>query len=324
MKVMKQFIDEQEDMRVSYCEAMLMLAERCPEVVALDADLAAAMGMKPFAERFPERMIDCGIQEANMVGIACGMSAAGKIPFAHTFAPFLTRRACDQVFMSGAYARMNVKLVGSDPGITAQLNGGTHMPFEDMGIMRSIPEMTVVEPTDSVMLKALIPQLAGQYGMAYMRLVRKTVKRVYEEGAAFTIGKAARVCDGHDVTVIASGFCVSEAAEAAGLLAEEGLSVRVLDMFTWKPLDEEAVLQAAWETGAIVTAENHNVLSGLGAAVASVLARKHPVPVEMVGIQDRFGEVGKLTELAEHFGLTARHIAAAARRAAARKAGAEI
>ncbi len=323
MKVMKRFIDEQKDMRASYCEAMLELAERCPEVVALDADLAAAMGMKPFAERFPQRMIDCGIQEANMVGVACGMSAAGKIPFAHTFAPFLTRRACDQVFMSGAYARMNVKLVGSDPGITAQLNGGTHMPFEDMGIMRGIPEMTVVEPTDSVMLKALIPQLAEQYGMAYMRLVRKAVKRVYEEGTAFTIGKAVRVCEGYDVTVIASGFCVSEAAKAAGLLAKEGLSVRVLDMFTWKPLDEKAILEAARETGAIVTAENHNVLSGLGTAVASVLARKYPAPVEMVGVQDRFGEVGTLAELAEHFGLTAQHIAAAARRAVARKIGKE-
>ncbi len=316
---MMQFQIEEKDMRESYCEAMMELAGRCPEVVALDADLMAAMGMKPFAERFPDRMIDCGIQEANMVGVACGMSAAGKIPFAHTFAPFLTRRACDQVFLSGAYARQNVKLVGSDPGITAQLNGGTHMPFEDMGIMRAIPEMTVLEPTDSVMLKALIPQLAEQYGMAYLRLVRKAVKRVYPEGTRFTIGKAVTVCEGQDVTVIASGFCVSEAAEAAAMLAGEGISVRVLDMFTWKPLDEDAVLAAARETGAVVTAENHNVMSGLGAAVASVLAKGCPAPMEMVGVQDRFGEVGKLDELAEHFGLTARYIVDAVRLAVVRK-----
>ena len=221
--------------------------------------------------------------------------------------------------MSGAYAKMNVKLVGSDPGITAQLNGGTHMPFEDMGIMRLIPEMTVIEPTDVSMLEDLMPQIAAQYGMVYMRLVRKEVQQVYERGSQFTIGKAVRVREGSDATIIASGFCVAEAIRAAELLAQEGVSVRILDMFTWKPLDREAILSAAAETGAIVTAENHNVINGLGAAVAEVLVRERPVPVEMVGVQDEFGEVGKLAYLAERFGLKAENIADAVRRVLKRK-----
>lgn len=180
VQVCSQFINETWDMRVGYCESMMALAKENRNIVALDADLMSAMGMKAFAAAYPEQTIDCGIQEANMVGVACGMSAVGKIPFAHTFAPFITRRACDQVFMSGAYAKMNVKLVGSDPGVTAQLNGGTHMPFEDMGIMRGIPNMTVIEPSDITMLQNLMPQIAAQYGMVYMRLVRKEVKKIYE------------------------------------------------------------------------------------------------------------------------------------------------
>ena len=307
------------DMRDAYCSSLIRLADGDERIIALDADLMGAMGTKPFEKKYPERTVDCGIQEANMVGVACGMSAAGKIPFAHTFAPFMTRRACDQIFMSGAYAKMNVKLVGSDPGITAQLNGGTHMPFEDMGIMRLIPEMTVIEPTDVSMLEDLMPQIAAQYGMVYMRLVRKEVQQVYERGSQFTIGKAVHVREGSDATIIASGFCVAEAIRAAELLAQEGISVRILDMFTWKPLDREVILSAAAETGAIVTAENHNVINGLGAAVAEVLVREHPVPVEMVGVQDEFGEVGKLAYLAERFGLKAENIADAVRRVLKRK-----
>ncbi len=301
------------DMRDAYCSSLIRLADEDERIIALDADLMGAMGTKPFEKKYPERTVNCGIQEANMVGVACGMSAAGKVPFAHTFAPFMTRRACDQIFMSGAYAKMNVKLVGSDPGITAQLNGGTHMPFEDMGIMRLIPEMTVLEPTDVSMLEDLMPQIAAQYGMVYMRLVRKEVQQVYARGSQFTIGKAVRVREGSDATIIASGFCVAEAIRAAELLAQERIGVRILDMFTWKPLDREAILSAAAETGAIVTAENHNVINGLGAAVAEVLVRERPVPVEMVGVQDEFGEVGKLPYLAERFGLKAENIADAVR-----------
>lgn len=306
------------DMRAAYCESMLALAQENERIVALDADLMGAMGMKPFAEKYPERTVNCGIQESNMIGTACGLSVWGKIPFAHTFAPFCTRRACDQIFMSGAYNRANVKVIGSDPGITAAYNGGTHMPFEDMGIMRGIPDMTVLEPSDIIMLKKLMPQMAETYGMFYMRLVRKGVRKIYGEGSDFEIGRAAKLTDGKDAAVIASGFCVAEALDAAEILKKEGISVKVFDMFTWKPLDEEGVLEGA-STGAVVTAENHNVVHGLGSAVSALLAKTNPTVTEMVGVQDEFGEVGPVDYLRERFGLTAEHIAEAVRKAIARK-----
>jgi transketolase len=279
----------------------------------------SAMGTKPFQAKFPERTVDCGVQEANMIGVAAGLSAVGKIPFAHTFAPFITRRACDQIFVSAAYARLNVKLIGSDPGITASLNGGTHMPFEDMGIKRLFPTMQVLEPTDTAMLRDLLHQIADIYGMFYVRLVRKNAVQIYEENSHFSIGKAVQLRDGHDVTVIASGYCVNEAIRASNALKDQGISARVLDMFTWKPLDAEAVTAAAKETGAIVTAENHNVIGGLGSAVASALAKMYPAPMEMIGVQDQFGEVGPVDYLAERYGLTSLHIVEAAKKVLARK-----
>jgi transketolase len=320
MKILlsKENAEDSKEMRAAYCEGLIELAENNPDIVALDADLMAAMGTKVFQEKYPDRTIDCGIQEANMIGVAAGMSAVGFIPFAHTFGSFAARRACDQIFLSCAYSKLNVKIVGSDPGITAMLNGGTHMPFEDMGIMRGIPGVTVLEPTDCAMLKDLMRQVAGVYGIHYLRLVRKSVIKVYEEGSVFEIGKAARIRDGRDVTIIASGFCVAESILAADMLAKEKISARVLNMFTWKPLDEASVVAAAAETGAIVTAENHNVINGLGSAVADVLVKNHPVPMEMVGVQDEFGQVGQLDYLADHYGLTAKHIVAAARKAMAK------
>ena len=307
------------DMRDAFCESLLALAAEDDRIVLVDADLMGAMGTKPFLQKYPKRAIDCGVQEANMVGLACGLAVQGKIPFAHTFAVFCSRRANDQVFLSGAYNKANVKLVGSDPGITAAYNGGTHMAFEDMGIMRSIPTMTVVEPTDVVMLKNLMPKIAFTEGMFYMRLVRRDVIKVYDEGADFEIGKAAVLSRGSDVTIIASGYCVSEAVSAAQILAEQGVSAGVVNMFTWKPVDEEVILEAAAATGAIVTAENHNVINGLGSAVAEVLVRNKPVPVEMVGVRDEFGEVGPVSYLRERFGLTDRHITEAVKRVLARK-----
>lgn len=312
---------EPQAMRDAFCAKLIELAERDPNVVVLDADLMGAMGTKPFQKAFPERAVDCGIQEANMVGVAAGLSLAGKVPFAHTFGPFMGRRATDQIFISGAYQGANVKLVGSDPGITAQTNGGTHMPFEDMGIMRSIPTMTVIEPTDVTMLGAVMDWMAGNYGMQYMRLVRKSCTKVYEAGTRFTVGKASTVLaePSAEVTIIASGWCVAETLKAVELLHNEGIAVRVLDMFTWKPLDERAVIDAAHDTGAIVTAENHNITTGLAAAVSEVVVSRQPVPMEFIGVHDRFGQVGKLDYLAEQYGMTAADIAAAAKRAVARK-----
>ena len=319
IKVSKELVNEKQAMRDAFCEVMMELAEKDKNIILLDADLMGAMGTKPFAKKFPEQTVDCGIQEANMIGVACGLAVAGKIPFAHTFGPFATRRACDQVFMSGVYAKNNVKIIGSDPGITAQLNGGTHMPFEDMGIMRGMPEMTVLEPTDINMLKWIIREIAYRYGMFYVRLVRKECVKVYEDGTQFEWGKAVTLRDGKDVTIISSGYCVSESLKAADMLEADGISARVINMYCWKPVDEEAINKAAKETGAIVTAENHNVINGLGSAVAEVLVKNKPVPVEMIGSQDEFGEVGKLAYLSERFKMNAPYIAEAAKKAVSRK-----
>lgn len=301
-------IKETTAMRDAYCHTLMELAKENSNIVVLDADLMSSMGMVPFWKAFPDRTFNCGIQEANMMGVAAGLSATGKIPFAHTFGPFATRRCYDQVFLSCAYARLNVRIVGSDPGVTAAFNGGTHMPFEDMGIMRNIPDITIIEPVDTVMLKDMVRQTAGMYGVFYIRLLRKNAVRIYEEGSSFEIGKAVQLRDGKDVTVIASGIMVDEALKAAKMLQEQGVSSRVLNMFTLKPVDKDAIIAAAAETGAIVTAENHSILNGLGSAVAEVLSENHPVPLERVGVEDVFGEVGPENYLKERFGLTADNI----------------
>ena len=319
IRVVKELQDEKIAMRDAYCQTLMELAENNKDIIVMDADLMGAMGTKPFQQKFPEQTVDCGIQEANMIGVACGLSAVGKIPFAHTFAPFCTRRACDQIFMSGAYAHSNVKVVGSDPGITAQINGGTHMPFEDMGIMRGIPTMTVLEPTDVTMLKWIIKKIAGEYGMHYMRLVRKGCVKVYEDDSTFEWGKALLLKDGKDITLISSGYCVAESLKAAAALEEQGISARVLNIYCWKPIDADAIIKAAKETGAIVTCENHNVINGLGSAVAEVLAKNCPTPVEMIGVQDQFGQVGYIPFLSEFYKLNAPDIVEAAKKALARK-----
>jgi transketolase len=304
----KNNVKEDIEMRNVYCQTLIELARENEQIVVLDADLMSSMGMIPFLKKFPERTFNCGAQEANMIGIAAGLSATEKIPFAHTFATFATRRCYDQVFISGAYAKANVRIIGSDPGVTSAYNGGTHMPFEDMGIMRNIPEMTVLEPTDSIMLKDIIKQLTGLYGMFYVRLLRKNAIKIYEEGSTFEIGKAVKLKDGKDVTIIANGIMVAEALKAAYMLKETGISVRVLDMFTLKPIDKETIIACAKETSAIITAENHNIINGLGSAVAEVLAENIPTPMERVGVKDLFGEVGPADYLKERFELTANDI----------------
>ena len=294
--------------RKAYCDTLIAMAAEDSRVVVLDADLMNASGTKPFRAAYPERTFDCGVQEANMIGVSAGLSARGFIPFAHTFSPFASRRACDQIFMSCAYAKQNVKVVGSDPGITAELNGGTHMPFEDLGIVSTFPEVTVVEPCDPVAVAAVTRLAKDTYGTWYIRLRRKSAVQIYEEGSDFTVGKANLLRDGTDVTIIAMGYMVAEALKAADALAGEGISARVLDMWCLKPLDTDAVIAAAKETGAIVTAENHNIINGLGSAVASALALNCPAPLEMVGVQDEFGQVGPVDWLAEHYRLTADEI----------------
>jgi transketolase len=307
-KVVSKNVLEPMEMRKAYCQTLIENSKKNENIVVLDSDLMSSMGMKPYEDAFPERTFNCGVQEANMMGVACGLSVVGKIPYAHTFGPFATRRSADQIFMSGAYAKSNVRIVGSDPGVTAEFNGGTHMPFEDMGIMRCIPEMTIIEPTDSVMLKDIITQLVDLKGMYYIRLLRKSAVQVFEEESTFTIGKAAKIRNGSDVTIIANGIMVVEAIKAAEILNERGISARILNMFTLKPIDADAIIQAAEETGAIVTAENHNYLNGLGSAVAEVISENIPVPLGRIGVKDLFGQVGSIDYLQKTYELTAEDI----------------
>lgn len=316
----KEIKPSHKEMRNVYCETLTELAKDNRDILVMDSDLMNAMGTKPFMAEFPEQTVNCGIMEANMMGVAAGLSMMGKIPFCHTFGCFATRRPHDQVYESGAYSLNNVKIVGSDPGLTAALNGGTHMSIEDMGTMMSIPDMDAMEPTDPVMLAFVLREMSKKFGMQYMRLARKQVPVIYSEGSTFEIGKANLLRDGKDATIITSGLCVYESLKAAATLAEQGINVRVLDMFTWKPIDADAINKAAAETGAIVTAENHNVVNGLGSAVANVLVKNKPVPMEMIGVQDKFGEVGPIEYLIDKFEISEKFIVEAVKKAMARKA----
>lgn len=313
------FEKEAREMRAVYCQTLQELARENDRICILDADLVGSSGVKPFFQEFPDRAVDCGIQENNMIGVAAGLSAAGMIPFAHSFGPFASRRCVDQIFISCAYAKANVRIVGSDPGVTAAYNGGTHMPFEDMGTLMSIPKITLVEPTDSVQLRWLLQTLEKEYGVYYIRLLRKNAVGVFEAGSQFQLGRFARLREGTDAAVVCSGIMVGEALKAAALLEQEGIRIAVLNAFTWKPMDDETLAEYARSCGCVVTAENHNILGGLGSAVANSLSRSCPVPVEMVGVEDEFGEVGTEDFLRKRFDLTAEHIVRAVRAAMARK-----
>ncbi len=317
----KTLTEEAKEMRTVFAEVMEELVQQDDRVVYLDADIINSIGMTDFWKAHPDRTVNCGIQEANMIGAAAGMSATGLVPFVHTFGPFATRRVMDQVFISAAYAKLNVRIIGSDPGVTASTNGGTHMPFEDMGMMRCVPGVTVLEPADSVMLADLMRQTKDQYGVFYIRLSRKKAEKIFIDGSTFEIGKAAKLREGKDVTIFATGISVADSLRAANMLAAEGVSAGVSNIFTIKPVDRDAIVEAARATGAIVTAENHNVIGGLGSAVSEVLTDTVCCPLERVGVQDRFGEVGDVNYLKKELHLTAGDIAAAAKRVIARKKG---
>lgn len=317
--IAKSRVTDEIAMRDIYCKTLVDLAAKDKRIVILDADLMKSMGMVPFMKVYPERTFDVGVQEANMIGVAAGLSATGKIPFAHSFAPFASRRCFDQVFLSCGYAQLNVRIIGSDPGITAAFNGGTHMPFEDMGLMRNVPNITILEPVDTAMLKNLVEQTADKYGVFYIRLLRKNAVKIYEEGSTFEIGKGVQVRDGKDVTIIATGIMVSESLKAAEMLENEGISARVVNIFTLKPIDKEMIIKCAKETGAIVTAENHNIINGLGSAVAEVLVENELVPMERIGVKDLFGEVGPQDYLMKRFEMTADDIAEKVKKVLKRK-----
>lgn len=299
--------------RDGYIDAMLGVMGNDKTVSHVDCDLMGCINSGKLLKAFPERTFNAGIAEQNAMGVASGMAATGTKVFVHSFGCFAARRMFDQAFLAAGYSELPVHVIGSDPGVTAAFNGATHMPFEDCALYMTIPNAVVIDSCDYVQTKALTEQLAKCDKPSYMRLIRKDCIQVYGDGSQFEIGKGVTLRDGSDVTIIASGILVDEALKAAELLeSAQKINARVLDIHTWKPLDEALILKAASETGCIVTAENHQVSCGLGSAVANLLSQKCPIPLERIGIQDRFGQVGPQPFLMEQYNLTAKDIAAAA------------
>lgn len=309
--------------RGAYGEELVKLAKEYPELVVLDADLSSATMTKAFSKAYPERFFNMGIAEADMMGFAAGLAACGKKPFANSFAMFSAGRAWEQVRNSIAYPHLNVKCVGSHGGLSVGEDGATHQCVEDLALMSAIPGMVVVNPCDGPEMRRAVKALLDYDGPAYLRLGRMAVESVTDEtpGYEFTLGKAAMLRDGADVTLAATGLMVQRALAAAEMLAAKGVSARVLDFHTIKPLDTEAVLAAARETGCIVTSEEHSVIGGLGSAVASVCAENCPVPVVRHGVMDEFGRSGKALEVLEAYGLTAEVMVEKAMQALALKKG---
>lgn len=306
--------------RVAYGQALCELGE-APDIVALDADLASCTMSIDFAKKYPERFYNIGIAEANMIDIAAGFATTGKIPFCHSFAMFTAGRGYDQIRNNIAYPHLNVKIVGSHAGLTVGEDGATHQCIEDVSLMRTIPEMTVIIPCDARETKEAVKAMIAYDGPCYLRTSRYAAEEITETvpGYSFTLGKASLLREGTDVTIAAYGLMVQRAYAAAEILAKEGIEARVLNMHTMKPFDKEAILAAAKETGAIVTAEEHNVIGGLGSAVAEVIVENALVPVERVGVEDTFGHSGSAEELLEHYGLTAENIVEKAKKAIGRK-----
>jgi transketolase len=306
--------------RDTYGETLAALGHEYKNLVVLDADLSASTKTCTFCKAFPDRFINCGVAEQDLIGVAAGLAAFGKIVFASTFAVFATGRAWDQIRTSVAYPRLNVKIVATHGGITTGEDGVTHQAMEDIAIMRALPNMTIIVPADAVETGQAIRALAKAHGPAYVRLNRPKVPVINQnENYSFTIGKAVELARGKDLTIIATGIMVKSALEAATILTKEGISAKVINMHTIKPLDCEAILRSAKETGAVVTAEEHSIIGGLGGAVAEVICENYPVPVVRVGMKDMFAESGKPEALLEKYGMTPQEIVAAAKLALSRK-----
>ena len=305
--------------RDAYGETLAELGGEDPRIVVLDADLSGSTKTGVFAKKFPERFFNMGIAEANMVGTAAGLAAVGRVPFVSTFAIFAVGRAWEQVRQSVAYPKANVKIVATHGGVTVGEDGGSHQSVEDVAIMRAVPNMTVIVPADGVETKAAIRAVAAYKGPVYVRLGRNKVPTVFPADYRFEIGKGTELVAGTDLTFVTTGLMTAQAVAAAEQLKKEGVSARVVHIGTVKPLDQEIIVRAARETGAIVTAEEHSIVGGLGSAVAEVLAEQCPVPLKRVGVNDRFGTSGKAEELLKYFGLTAEHLVEAGRELLARK-----
>ena len=305
--------------REAYGRALVSLGEENPDIIVLDADLAKSTKTIKFKEKFPDRFFDMGIAEADMMGTAAGLAAAGKIAFASTFAIFATGRAWEQIRNSICYTNLNVNIAASHAGIAVGPDGSSHQAIEDIAIMRVIPNMKVVVPADGVETEKAVAALVKTPGPAYLRLGRSGVPVIYEQNYEFELGKASILREGNDVTIMAIGTMVQIAGKAADALAEEGIDARIVNMSSIKPIDIDAIRAAAEETGAIVTAEEHSIIGGLGSAVTEVVSETCPVPVLRIGLMDEFGRSGPAGELMEAYGLTADRIVATARDAVERK-----
>ena len=294
--------------RDSYGDALVELGKEHDNLVVLDADLAAATKTGKFKAAFPERFIDCGIAECNMVGIAAGMSTCGKVPFASTFAMFAAGRAFDQLRNTVGYPHLNVKIGATHAGISVGEDGATHQCNEDIALMRTIPGMTIINPCDDIEAKQAVKAAYEMEGPVYLRFGRLATPIINSEDYKFEIGKGVKLKEGTDVTIIATGLCVNESMEAAKMLEADGISAEVINIHTIKPLDEELVLSSAKKTGKVVTVEEHSVIGGLGSAVADVLSEKEPTRMMKIGINDVFGESGPAVELIKKYGLDAESI----------------
>lgn len=310
---------EKKDTRSGFGAGLSELGKTHPNVVALCADLTGSLKMNAFADAHPERFFQVGIAEANMMGIAAGMTIGGKIPFAGTFAGFATGRVYDQVRQSIAYSHKNVKICASHAGLTLGEDGATHQILEDIGLMKMLPGMTVINPCDFNQTKAATLAIADHIGPVYLRFGRPKVPNFTPENQEFKIGKALHLTSGKDVSIFATGHLVWEALEAQKKLSEQGLEAEVINIHTIKPLDEDSILRSVQKTGCVVTAEEHMMLGGLGESIAQLLGRKHPSPLEMVAVNDTFGESGKPADLLKKYGLDSTNIIAAAKKVIQRK-----
>ena len=300
--------------RDAYGETLVEIGKKNTNVVVMDADLSKSTKSALFGEQFPDRFFNVGIMEANLVGVAAGLASCGKIPFISSFASFLVSKGFDQFRMGVAFSELNVKVVGSHGGITVGEDGASQMSIEDIALMTSLPGFVVMVPSDEISTRALVLEMAKHIGPVYMRTGRPKAPVVHKTGTDFKIGKGVRLREGRDLTIIANGLEVFEALEAADRLADEGISTSVIDMHTVKPLDTDLILEEAKRTGHVLVAEEHQIWGGLGSAVATFLAKKHPCKMGFVAIQDTFAESGKADELLEKYGLTHPHIIKAAKK----------
>lgn len=297
------------ELRTSVVESILELIKENDKVVALEADLGGASYFNKINKAAPHNFIQMGIQEANMVGVAAGISIVGYVPFVHTFAPFATRRVLDQIFMSGSYSKNTINIYGSDPGYCVGTNGGTHTSFEDVALLRAIPEIVICDGADDTQVAWIVKEFAKMEGVHYLRANRKAVRDIYKAGSSFQIGKGNLIFEGKDVLIISAGELVSDALDARDILEAQGYSVGVIDMFTMKPLDEKLIIEQAAKAKIVVTFENHSVIGGLGSAVGEVIVENRLNPIfKRIGVEDKFGQVGSPDFLKEKYGLTSKRL----------------